>query len=271
MRDWAAISEGGRSAALFSAKAHWGGTLCMYAKDRIILALDVDTPEEALSLAHQLSGHVGMFKISLRLFTAAGPEIVAQVSELGPVFADLKFHDIPSTVAAAGRALTRLGCHMLTAHAAGGAVMMRELVNAVVDESNEAGRSTPTILAATVLTSMCQRQLEEDMLISNMLVRDATVLFARRAQSAGAGGVVCSPNEISDVRAACGDGFKVVASGIRPTWYGSNDQRRISTPFDAVKRGADYVVIGRPITRSAHPVAAANAIVEEVESASLGS
>jgi len=239
-------------------------------KDQIILALDVDTEEEALSLANRLSGHVGAFKVSLRLFSIAGPQIVGRLQEMGQVFIDLKLHDIPSTVAAAGRALTRLGCSMLTAHAAGGTVMLRELANAVSEESRKTSKPAPTVLAVTVLTSINQRQLEEDMLISNMLVRDAAMRFASRAQSAGVGGVICSASEIAAVRATCGQDFKIVTSGIRPTWYGSNDQKRINTPYEAIKRGADYVVIGRPITRAPHPVAAAHAIAEEIESALTG-
>lgn len=246
------------------------GTLLVNAKDRIILALDVDTQEEALSLADRLSGHVGAFKVSLRLFSTAGPQIVSRLQEMGQVFIDLKLHDIPSTVAAAGRALTRLGCSMLTAHAAGGAVMLKELVSAVSDESRKSGMPAPTVLAVTVLTSINQRQLEEDMLISNMLVRDAAMRFANRAQSAKVGGVVCSASEIAAVRATCGQDFKIVTSGIRPTWHGSNDQKRIDTPYEAIKRGADYVVIGRPITRAPHPVAAAQTIAEEIECAITG-
>lgn len=243
----------------------------MNSKDRIILALDVDTEEAALSLADRLSGHVGAFKVSLRLFSITGPQIVGRLQEMGQVFVDLKLHDIPSTVSAAGRALTRLGCNMLTAHAAGGTVMLRELANAVSDESRKIGRPAPTVLAVTVLTSMNQRQLEEDMLIRDMLVRDAAVRFAGRAQSAGVDGVICSASETAAVRAVCGQDFKIVTSGIRPTWYGSNDQKRINTPYEAIKRGADYVVIGRPITRAAHPVAAAHTIAEEIECALTGS
>jgi len=246
------------------------GTLLVNAKDRIILALDVDTREEALSLANRLSGHVGTFKVSLRLFSTAGPQIVSELQEMGQVFIDLKLHDIPSTVAAAGRALTRLGCSMLTAHAAGGAIMLRELVDAVSDESRKSGAPAPTVLAVTVLTTINQRQLEEDMLISNVLVRDAAMRFAGRAQSAGVGGVVCSASEIAAVRATCGQDFEIVTSGIRPTWHGSNDQKRINTPYEAIKRGADHVVIGRPITRAPHPVAAAHAIADEIECAITG-
>jgi orotidine-5'-phosphate decarboxylase len=159
---------------------------------------------------------------------------------------------------------------MLTAHAAGGAVMLKELSDAVSDESRKSGTPAPTVLAVTVLTSINQRQLEEDMLITHMLVRDAAMRFARRAQSAGVGGVVCSASEIAAVRATCGQDFKIVTSGIRPTWHGSNDQRRINTPYEAIKRGADYVVIGCPITRAPHPVSAAHTIAEEIECAITG-
>jgi len=241
--------------------------LLVRANDRIILALDVDTQEQALFLADRLCGHVGLFKVGLRLFSIAGPEIVRRIQAISPVSVDLKLHDIPSTVAAVGRALTNLGCAMLTAHAAGGAVMMKELVNAVSDEAQRTAKPAPMVLAETVLTSISQRQLEDDLLISNMLVRDAAVRYARKAQDAGVDGVICSANEVAAVRAACGKDFKIVTTGIRPTWSGSNDQRRINTPFDAIKNGADYVVIGRPITRAVHPVAAAHAIAEEIDSA----
>lgn len=246
------------------------GTLLVSAEDRIVLALDVDTEEEALSLANMLSGHVGVFKVSLRLFSIAGPPIISKLRDMGKVFVDLKLHDIPSTVAASGRALTRLGCSMLSVHAAGGGIMLKDLVNAVSDEAQKVGKPAPTVLAATVLTSISQRQLEEDMLISNMLVRDAAMRFARNAQNAGVGGVICSVNEVAAVRAACGKDFKIVTSGVRPAWHGSNDQKRIYTPYEAIKRGADYVIIGRPITRAAHPVAAAHNIAEDMESALTG-
>jgi len=269
MRDKRRPEKGGR--VPLSIESDSCGALLVNAKDRIILALDVDTQEEALSLADRLSGHVGAFKVSMRLFSIAGPQIVSRLQEMGQIFTDLKLHDIPSTVAAAGRALTRLGCSMLTAHAAGGAVMLKELANAVSDESRKSGTPAPTVLAVTVLTSINQRQLEEDMLITDMLVRDAAMRFARRAQSAGVGGVVCSASEVAAVRATCGRDFKIVTSGIRPTWHGSNDQKRINTPYEAIKRGADYVVIGRPITRAPHPVAAAQTIAEEIECAITGS
>lgn len=243
------------------------GTLPVRAKDRIIVALDVDTQKEALSLAGRLAGHVGSFKVSLHLFSIAGPEVVRQIQAVSPVFVDLKLHDIPSAAAAVGRTLTDLGCAMLSAHAAGGAVMLRKLVEAVSDESQRIGKPAPMVLAETVLTSINQRQFEDDLLISNMLVSDATVRYACKAQEAGANGVICSANEVKAVRAACGDDFTIAATGIRPTWYGSNDQRRVNTPFDAIKAGADYIVIGRPITRAIYPVAAAHAIAEEMESA----
>ncbi|MGI6131169.1 MAG: orotidine-5'-phosphate decarboxylase [Bacillota bacterium] len=246
----------------------------MHAKDRIILALDVDETEEAMSLVRQLAAHVGAFKVGMQLFNSVGPDIVRQVQDLGGrVFVDLKLHDIPNTVAGAARVIARLGCLMYTVHAAGGSAMIRAAADAVRDLQHESGESTglegraqtPIMLAVTVLTSIDQRQLEQELLITGMPIRDVTVRLAKMAQTAGAGGVICSPHEIAAVRTACGPDFRIVTPGIRPVWHGSNDQKRITTPADAVKLGADYIVIGRPITRAPHPPSAAVRIAEEIE------
>jgi orotidine-5'-phosphate decarboxylase len=246
----------------------------MHAKDRIILALDVDETEEAMSLVRQLAAHVGAFKVGMQLFNSVGPDIVRQVQDLGGrVFVDLKLHDIPNTVAGAARVIARLGCFMYTVHAAGGSAMIRAAADAVRDLQHESGESTglegraqtPIMLAVTVLTSIDQRQLEQELLITGMPIRDVTVRLAKMAQTAGAGGVICSPHEIAAVRTACGPDFRIVTPGIRPVWHGSNDQKRITTPADAVKLGADYIVIGRPITRAPHPPSAAVRIAEEIE------
>lgn len=246
----------------------------MHAKDRIILALDVDETEEAMSLVRQLAAHVGAFKVGMQLFNSVGPDIVRQVQDLGGrVFVDLKLHDIPNTVAGAARVIARLGCFMYTVHAAGGSAMIRAAADAVRDLQHESGESTglegraqtPIMLAVTVLTSIDQRQLEQELLITGMPIRDVTVRLAKMAQTAGAGGVICSPHEIAAVRTACGPDFRIVTPGIRPVWHGSNDQKRITTPADAVKLGADHIVIGRPITRAPHPPSAAVRIAEEIE------
>jgi len=254
------------------------GAQTMQAKDRIILALDVDEAEEAMWLVQQLAPHVGAFKVGMQLFNSVGPDIVRQIRNAGGrVFVDLKLHDIPNTVAGAARVIARLGCFMYTVHAAGGSAMIQAAADAVRDSQLESGGAAELeghgcaqasiMLAVTVLTSIDQHQLEQELLITGMPIRDVAVRLAKMAQVAGAGGVICSPHEIAAVRGACGPDFKVVTPGIRPVWYGSNDQKRITTPADAVKLGADYIVIGRPITCAPHPASAATRIAEEIEDA----
>jgi orotidine-5'-phosphate decarboxylase len=236
------------------------------AKERIILALDVSTEDEAIALVEMLRGHVGLFKIGMELYTAVGPGIVKRIQDLGgSVFVDLKFHDIPNTVASAGRAMTRLGCAMFTCHAAGGALMLKALSEAVREEAVALDVKPPLILAVTVLTSIDQQILERDLFIEGMSVQDAAVKWARLAEDAGIGGVICSPLEAATIKAACGPGFKAVTPGIRPKCAGRHDQRRFTTPGEAVKRGADYIVVGRAITQAGDPVSAAKLIAEEIE------
>ncbi|MGE5392008.1 MAG: orotidine-5'-phosphate decarboxylase [Deltaproteobacteria bacterium] len=238
----------------------------MQAKDRIILALDVDAEKEALKLAEQLSAHVGAFKVGMQLFNSSGPQIVDKIHKLGgQVFVDLKFHDIPNTVAAAGRVITRLGCLMFNVHAAGGREMMKAVAEASKDEAAKQGSKSPLILAVTVLTSIGQQELEQDMLITGLPVEDVVVKWALMARDCGISGVVCSPKEIAVIRNACGADFKIVTPGIRPLWAAANDQKRITTPRDALDLGADYMVIGRPITHADDPVEAAKKIIGELE------
>lgn len=237
----------------------------MQASDRIILALDVGTEDDALKLVRQLTGHVGAFKVGMELLTATGSNIVRQIQDLGSnVFVDLKYHDIPNTAAGAARVLARLGCFMFTVHASGGGAMMQAVADAVRIEASEAGKMPPITLAVTVLTSIDQQQLETDLMIPGMSVGEVALKFARTAQRAGIDGVICSPHEIEAIRAAFGPEFKIVTPGIRPAWFGADDQRRIMTPSQAVKLGADYIVIGRPITASPDPAAAARAIADEI-------
>ena len=238
----------------------------MQAKDRIILALDVDTEKQALSLVEQLSPTIGVFKVGMQLYNSCGPQIVEKINQTGgKVFVDLKFHDIPNTVAAAGKVLTRLGCYMFNIHAAGGPEMMNQLVKGVYEEAKLNNISPPLTLAVTVLTSISQSQLENDMFIKDKSVEETVVEWARMAQECGINGVVCSPQEITAIRNACGRDFKIVTPGIRPSWSAANDQKRITTPKEAVTMGADYMVIGRPITVADNPQAAALRIFEELE------
>ncbi|MDD3853561.1 MAG: orotidine-5'-phosphate decarboxylase [Syntrophomonadaceae bacterium] len=238
----------------------------MQAKDRIILALDVDTENQALSLVEQLSPTIGVFKVGMQLYNSCGPQIVEKIHEAGgKVFVDLKFHDIPNTVAAAGKVLTRLGCYMFNVHAAGGREMMCQLVKGVQEEAALKKINPPLTLAVTVLTSISQSQLENDMFITDKSVEDTVVTWAMMAQECGINGVVCSPQEITAIRNACGKDFKIVTPGIRPSWSAANDQKRITTPKDALTMGADYMVIGRPITAADNPKSASLRIIEELE------
>jgi orotidine-5'-phosphate decarboxylase len=238
----------------------------LQAKDRIILALDVDSEAEALGFVGQLAPFVGAFKVGMQLFNSTGPSIVNKINELGGrVFVDLKFHDIPNTVAAAGRVMTRLNCHMFNVHAAGGRVMLENVASSVKEEADRLGQASPIILAVTVLTSIGQSELENEMLISGLQVEEVVVKWALMAKNAGIQGVVCSPREITAIRSACGNDFKIVTPGIRPAWSEKNDQVRITTPADALKMGADYMVIGRPILKAADPVKAVKMIIEEME------
>ncbi len=238
----------------------------MRAKDRIILALDVDSREKALGLVKELGPYVGVFKVGMQLFNSCGPDIVRHINDLGGrVFVDLKFHDIPNTVAAAGRVMSRLNCYMFNVHAAGGREMMSKMVKEVKEEADRIGNDSPLTLAVTVLTSISQQELEDDMCINGIGIRDLVVKWALMARESGVSGVVCSPQEIQAIRHACGPDFKIVTPGIRPSWSEKNDQKRITTPRQALDMGADYMVIGRPIIESAVPVEAAIKIIDELE------
>ncbi len=238
----------------------------MNPKERIVLALDVDTHDQALALVKELTPYVGVFKIGMQLYNSIGPAIVQQVNELGgKVFVDLKFHDIPNTVGAAGKVLTRLNSFMFNVHAAGGREMMQKVAEDSKQEATRLGINPPTILAVTVLTSISDKQLKDEMHVEGMNVQELAVQWAVMAKESGLNGVVCSPKEITAIRAACGPDFKIVTPGIRPRWSEANDQKRITTPRDALDLGADYMVIGRPITQAEDPKAAALKIIEELE------
>jgi len=207
-----------------------------------------------------LSGRVGMFKVGKELFTACGREAVKAVQRHGgEVFLDLKFHDIPNTVAKAMLEAARLGVQLANLHALGGYEMMETAANAVRDEF---GDDRPRLLAVTILTSSTAETLQRvgiEHSVDQMVVR-----LARLAQEAGMDGVVASPREIGLIRQACGPDFLIVTPGVRPSFAALDDQKRIMTPADAVKNGADYLVIGRPIAKADDPVVAAEMIVDEI-------
>ncbi len=227
--------------------------------ERIFVAIDMVDVNDAVFLAEKLKGRVGGFKIGKEFFTAQGPAGVRAITALGvAVFLDLKFHDIPNTVAGAVRAALPLAPFMLNVHASGGAQMMR----AAVGEAAKFGPGRPMMLAVTVLTSLGEDDL------SATGVSGGTKAQVRRlaalARDSGMDGVVCSPREIEALRADFGPGFKLVTPGIRPQGSVKDDQARVLTPADAVKIGADYLVIGRPITKALDPVEAVRRITDEI-------
>ncbi len=230
------------------------------AAKRVFVALDTTEIDRAESLARSVHGAVGGIKLGKEFISANGPEGVRRIRDGAglPVFMDVKFHDIPNTVASAVRAILPLNPFMLNVHAAGGAAMMR----AAAEAAREAGENRPLVIGVTVLTSLSQEDLEALGMTGS--VTDVVVRLARMARDCGLDGVVCSAREIVALRGACGDDFKLVVPGIRPAGSVADDQRRVVTPAEALALGADYLVIGRPINAAADPAAAARAIAEEM-------
>lgn len=236
----------------------------MHAKDKLIVALDVNSPARALELFHLLRDVAGMFKIGSHLFTAAGPDIVRRiVSSGGRIFLDLKFHDIPNTVAAAGVEATRLGVSIFNVHASGGREMMKRTADAVAETASREGLTKPHVIAVTLLTSLDTDALQQ--IGVNAESEGLVKSLARAAADAGLDGVVASAREIEIIRAAVSQtDFLVVTPGIRSSHDARDDQTRTMSATDAVRAGADYLVVGRPILQAADPVAAAQHIVEEI-------
>ncbi len=231
-------------------------------KDRIFVALDTQDLGKAAGLAQALGGRVGGLKIGKEFFAAQGPDGVRAVARGEPLFLDLKFHDIPNTVAGAIRAVVHLRPFMVNVHASGGRAMMQAAGEAAREAAEDLEVTRPLVLGVTVLTSLDEDDL--DAVGQRGPASDQTVRLANLARDSGLDGVVCSPREIAAVRAACGPDFLLVVPGIRPTWAAADDQKRIMTPAEALGAGADYLVVGRPITGAADPVAAARRLVEEL-------
>jgi orotidine-5'-phosphate decarboxylase len=229
----------------------------MTARDRLIVALDVPKAEAARALVDRLAGHVGLFKVGSQLFTAAGPELVREMVGRGEkVFLDLKFHDIPNTVAGAVSSASRLGVSLVDVHGLGGRAMMEAGVGALPAMGTR-------LLAITILTSHDEESLGE--IGVNGSMAESVRRLAQLAKEAGTDGVVASPHEVALVREGCGSDFLIVTPGIRPAGAARGDQARAATPAAALAAGADYIVVGRPITEAADPAAAADAIVREME------
>ncbi|HEY3580428.1 MAG TPA: orotidine-5'-phosphate decarboxylase [Pyrinomonadaceae bacterium] len=238
--------------------------------EKLIVALDVDTPAQALSLAQQLRDVAGMFKIGSTLFTLAGPQVVKDIIDSGAkVFLDLKFHDIPHQVAGAARSAAQLGVSLFTVHASGGAEMMRRAVEAVAEVAEREGTPRAKVLAVSVLTSIDADTLAQ--IGVNSSPEESVLRLVRLAEQSGVDGVVASPQEAARIRATVTDReLLIVTPGIRPTENDIGDQRRVSTPAAALAAGADYLVVGRPITAAADPVAAARRIAAEMQQAMNG-
>jgi len=227
--------------------------------DQLLVALDVDTAAEARALADALRGAVGGFKVGSRLFTSHGPTVVEQLVARGDrVFLDLKFHDIPNTVAGAIAAAVRLGVWMVNVHAAGGAAMMRAAVEAARDEAGRLSTRPPLVIAVTMLTSLSESNLAESGFSGSM--RQSVERLARLAQDSGLDGVVASPQEISLIRQTCGPSFTIVTPGIRGAGDERGDQSRTMSAPDALKAGVGYLVVGRPIIAAPDPRKAAEGI-----------
>jgi orotidine-5'-phosphate decarboxylase len=235
-------------------------------RDRLIFALDVDSFENAEKWVTQLHEKVGVFKVGKQLFTRCGPEIIRMIRSKGAdVFLDLKYHDIPNTVAMASVEACRLGVKMFNVHALGGKQMMAKAVAEVDVRFPRGSEARPLLLAVTILTSSNEETLREVGI--TLPVPDMVGRLARLAREAGMDGVVASPQEIGLIRAACGDDFVVVTPGVRPATAAVDDQQRIMTPARAIAEGADFLVIGRPISADPDPPAAADRILAEIASA----
>ncbi|MBI2088209.1 MAG: orotidine-5'-phosphate decarboxylase [Deltaproteobacteria bacterium] len=235
-------------------------------RDRLIVALDVDDLQRVTALVRLLAGKVGMFKVGKQLFTHAGPQAVKLIREMGgEVFLDLKFHDIPTTVAKAAVEATRLGVKMFNVHASGSLEMMRLTVREVQRVCRQEPLRRPIMLAVTVLTSLNKSDLERVGVGGEVI--DQVVRLALLSREAGMDGVVASPHEVAGIRGACGRRFVIVTPGIRLQKGKRNDQKRIMTPEDAVRAGVDYIVVGRPVLEAKDPLEAVRELIAEMERA----
>jgi len=237
--------------------------MCVSIADRIIVPLDVPTETAAIALVDQLPG-VTFWKVGLELFVSSGPTILRELkARQKKIFLDLKFHDIPNTMAGACRAAAHSGVDLLTVHATAGKVALKVAQAAAIAGATEAGHPAPNLLAITLLTSLTARQLAFE-LKNPLELPEYTLHMAFLAQESGLAGAVCSPQEVASLRQRLGNHFLLVCPGVRPPWAEAGDQRRTLTPTDALQAGANYLVIGRPITTADNPAAAFDRICAEI-------
>ena len=235
------------------------------ARDRIALALDVDNDRDALAIVAELKDSVGVFKVGHQLFTAYGPDIVRRIIGMGGrVFLDLKYHDIPNTVAKASAEAVKLGVSIFNVHALGGLDMMKAAAESAKETAGKHNLPAPTVLAVTILTSMDEQSMRKELKITRSLRREVAHL-ARLSQRAGMHGVVASPQEIKMLRRAVRGEFVILTPGVRPAWAEKDDQKRVMTPGEAVKAGADYIVVGRPVLKATDRKTAVEKILEEIK------
>lgn len=234
-------------------------------KEKIVLALDVSTIDEAKSLINELKDYVGVFKVGLQFYTGNGDELFNLMNELNlKYFLDVKLMDIPNTVAKASENIIKKGADFFNIHALGGKEMMQKCVESANAAAEKLGRNKPTVLAVTVLTSISNEKLNDELGINDN-VNDYAIKLAKLAKSAGVTGVVASTFEARRIKEACGKDFKVLCPGIRPVWSAKNDQQRLATPTLAIQEGADYLVIGRAVTAAENRLDAMKKIYEEIE------
>lgn len=237
------------------------------AKERIILALDVDDLDKAEKLVVELKDYVGYFKVGLQLFTSFGFSAIKMIRDNGgKVYCDLKFHDIPNTVSHACANLIKHNINFFNIHLQGGSKMVSQAVKTSKDTAKNLGVDPPTILGVSLLSSFGQRTLTEELAVERN-IEDYIMQLAKVAKDNGLDGIVASASEAKKIRQEFGDDFIILCSATRPTWAAVNDQVRVDTPTEAIKAGVDYLVIGRPITDADDKIAAVNLIIDEINSA----
>ncbi|HNW26687.1 MAG TPA: orotidine-5'-phosphate decarboxylase [Candidatus Gastranaerophilaceae bacterium] len=237
------------------------------AKDRIVLALDVDNINTAKDIVTELKDYVGFFKVGLQLLTSCGFEAIKMVKETGgKVYCDLKFHDIPNTVAHACANLVKRNIDFFNIHLQGGSKMVSQVVKAAKETSKDLNTEPPTILGVSLLSSFGQRTLTQELCVDKN-IEEYIMQLALMAKETGLDGIVASAAEARKIRNELGDDFIIMCSATRPTWAAVNDQVRVDTPTEAINAGVDYLVIGRPVTEAPDRIAAVNLIIDEINTA----